>query len=810
MKLLEPPPPRPEDEGIPLLLRIPGVLDALLFWSLFTSASVLMLWLLTSSIKNQLSELIQTDIRTQTMLAAEAVGLQEIALQLNQEESEEDQRILSARLTRIVQTNPQILSAALYARQDGRWTITARAGRSGQAFPEGESRVQVLLNQALMTESPVFSAWDFLLRRRLPMFSAPPEAPEFAAQRLAVPPQRVNVPVKVLVLVFDAAGIHSRFQQLDWLAASVISLAIIVATLLALLVRRRSMQREVAERQRLDALDLLGRRDAILARVAASADEMLQSKDPEPACAALMESIREILGVSSASASLAGVPRPFAAEPAPPLVIVAPPGAPTLTLRDVERPGLAGWRGRLAASQAIHGPLELLPPEERLELSGMDVGNCAVLPILSEGSLAGLIVLIDADKARTWDPGLLDTLRLAADLVGAAFRRTDQEQRLMETGKMQALGRMAGGVAHEFNNLLHIISGNLRRLGTAALPADQRGELVEKMIETTERGSRIVEQLLSATRQATPALRPTQLNEVVQKTAYLARPALRKDITLNVELDPQLPPVAMDPAQIQQVILNLLINANDAITGPGAITLSTGRISGTDGKPYIYASVADTGTGIDPRDADHIFDPFFTTKEPGKGTGLGLSTSRGILELHQGSITAANRDPQGAVFTFYLPVKANKTGTQRVQLPPSDRIPVKAGRVLIADDEPLCVDVLKETMEEHGFDCLTASSGEEALAQAEKHGQTIDWVVTDWTMPGLHGRELVQRLRALLPRAGLIVCSGFILEDEQMPEIDALVVKPFNPAALLRTLGEIAEQKKQQAHPAGGTPMVRP
>lgn len=787
------PPPRPEEEGIPVLLRIPGMLDALLFWSLFASTSVLTLWLLTSTINNILREATLSDIAGQTALTAEAVSLHEIALRGQDGPQEEHRKLLEERLRSIVGRNPELLGAAVFVRIPGSgWEPLATAGLDFQGTPSGGvQRALALLDPAGQTGQTQFSEWKFLQKRKFTRFGQDVLEAEFAAQRLSLP----GGPEEVLLLVFDAEAIQERFSRVDWTAAMVISLAILIATALSLLVRLRSMQREVAERQREEALELLGRRDAILACVAASADDMFRAKDPEPACAELMAAIRGILGLQTAAACLIGPTRPFSTEPAPLRLLIDPPGPAPLTPRDLDRPALLPWRERLLASQAIHGPLDLLPPAERLEIVDMGIANFAVLPVLADNHLAGLLVLTHANKALPWDPGLLDTLRLAADLIGASFSRRDQEERLMETGKTQALGRMAGGVAHEFNNLLHIISSNLRRVDNPALPPEQRADLVDKMIETTERGGRIVEQLLSATRQATPALRPAQLNEVIQKTIYLARPALRKDITLGLELDPALPTAAMDPAQIQQVILNLLINANDAIPGPGAITLRTGTTRGTDGKPYIYASVADTGTGIDPRDQEHLFDPFFTTKPPGKGTGLGLSTSRGILELHQGSITATNLEPSGAMFTFYLPLTTNKTGTQRIQLPPSDRIPVKAGRVLVADDEPLCVDVLRDTLLDQGFDCLTAASGDEALALAQEHGSTIQWVITDWTMPGSHGRELVRRLRALLPNAGIIVCSGFILEDEEIPEIDGLVVKPFNPTALIRTLGDIAAQR---------------
>lgn len=799
MKLfdLHVPPPRPEDEGIPVLLRIPGVLDALLFWSIFASSSVIMLLLLSTTIKNQWRENVQSDIRTQTLLAAEALALQDQTLDLSHEQPERKSAILSRRLERIVNTHATLSAAAIYQRSGSAWTVLARTNSAVESFPLNDPHLDNLLNRSVLSPAPHFSAWEFLTRRHLPLLDPVPDGPEFSAQRLPDLTSRpADSPAKVLVLAYDAPRIHSRFRELDWITASVISLAIVVASMLALLVRIRSMQREVAERQRLEALDLLSQRDAILARVAASADEMFQAKDPHPPCAELLDFIRHTLQVRSAAVCLTSPPRPFSTEPAPPLMISSPLGDTPLSLSDLDRPALSDWRKRLMSSQAITGPLEKLPPAERLELDEMGLSNLAVLPILAEGQLHGLIILLDHNKMRAWDPGLLDTLRLAADVIGAAFRRNEQEQRLTENAKMQALGRMAGGVAHEFNNLLHIISGNLRRLEQTRMTPEQRAELTEKMIETTERGSRIVEQLLSATRQTTPSLRPTQLNDVVQKTILLARPALRRDILLETHLDPRLPLAPMDPDQIQQVILNLLLNANDAINGPGRITITTGQINDPDQKPYIYASVADTGPGIDPRHADHIFDPFFTTKEPGKGTGLGLSTSRGILDLHGGSIVASNQEPHGAVFTFYIPVKVNKTSTQRVHFQPTDRVPVKAGRVLIADDEPLCLDMLRDILQEHQFDCLCASSGEEALELARQHADTIDWVVTDWTMPGLHGRELAAHLRHLLPHAGIIVCSGFVLEDQEIPEINGLMVKPFNPDHLLRLMSQIAEASR--------------
>lgn len=783
------PPPRPEEEGIPVILRIPGVLDALLFWSLFASTSVFMLWLLTSTFKNILRETVMADIYTQTVLLSETLSL------TKSEPSPAADFQTSRLLASFLDRNDILIGASVWMHDGTAWRPETQSARPRNESATQDPRIPPLLDAAQVSRYPQFSRWDFIQKNRLPLFTEIVKEPEYGAHALKSSTDS-TAPPRVLVLTFDAPRIQEKFMRVDWTAATVISISIIIATLLSLLVRRRSKQREEAERERLEAIDLLGRRDAILAKVAASADDMLKTKDVSLPCAALMESIREVLHVRAAYACLAPVNRPFTADPVPSAILGAATSEPPLVWEHLERTGLQDWKPRLLSSQPIHGPLELLPDEERLEIVECGIANFALIPVLSEATLTGIVVIVDDHKGRTWEPGLLDTLRLAADLIGASFGRQEQEQRLMESGKMQALGRMAGGVAHEFNNLLHIISGNLRRLGRDAMTGSSRHDLVEKMIETSERGSRIVEQLLSATRQTTPALRPTQLNDVVQKTVYLAQSALRKDVQLRLNLDPQLPKADMDPAQIQQVILNLLINANDAIEGSGIITLSTGLTSASEnGSEYIYCAVTDTGTGIHPRDEAHLFDPFFTTKAPGKGTGLGLSTSRGILELHQGTITAANHEPRGAVFTFYLPVAPSKTTTQRISLPTADETPMHAGRVLIADDEPLCVDVLKDTLEEYHFECFTAANGDQALELARQYGATIDWVITDWTMPGIHGRDLVRALRELLPHAGIVVSSGFVLEDEEIPEIDGLVVKPFNPHELIRKLGQVAEQR---------------
>ncbi|MDR0534684.1 MAG: response regulator [Verrucomicrobiales bacterium] len=380
------------------------------------------------------------------------------------------------------------------------------------------------------------------------------------------------------------------------------------------------------------------------------------------------------------------------------------------------------------------------------------------------------------------------------------MQRSVMLQKLRESGKMEALGRMAGGVAHEFNNLLHIISGNLGlMLKSANSPDDANNQAIAKRIlEATDRGSRIVDQLLSSTRQSATLMTPGSLNELAEKTVALFRSGVRKDCFFHLALQPGLPAVSFDESQIQQVILNLLFNAADAVGSHGNITVRTGLYEERRplaNRQLVFCEVSDDGAGIPEELLEKIFDPFFTTKTQGKGTGLGLSMCRGILEQHGGWIKAANGDAGGARFTFYLPEPAHHG-----EPPPAREIthatvkPPVLGHVLLADDEPYCLDIIRSYLEEKDCRLYLARDGREALFFADKYREEIDWVITDWTMPGMEGPELVRELRKILPRAKILVVSGFGLTAGDSPEVDGWIQKPFSPSELYETLQKFARK----------------
>ena len=378
------------------------------------------------------------------------------------------------------------------------------------------------------------------------------------------------------------------------------------------------------------------------------------------------------------------------------------------------------------------------------------------------------------------------------------MQRVTMLRMLREAGKMEALGRMAGGVAHEFNNLLHIISGNLDLLLKKSNAANDEQLIAKRILEASARGGRIVEQLLKSTHQSTAIMAGGNLNELTEKTVALFRSGVRRDCFFNLVLADNLPSVRFDESQIQQVILNLLFNAADAVGAHGSITIRTGvyeRRRPLEVREFVFCEISDDGEGIPDEYLEKIFDPFFTTKPQGKGTGLGLSTCRGILGQHDGWIEAANNDTGGARFVFYLPKQAGVVAAAEIAPVPAEPVLAERkilGNVLLADDEPYCLDILRCYLEAKDCRLFLARDGREALFFAEKHQSEIDWVVTDWTMPGMEGAELVRELRKILPRARIIVVSGFGLDAENSPEVDAWVQKPFSPDELYQVLAKFS------------------
>ena len=361
------------------------------------------------------------------------------------------------------------------------------------------------------------------------------------------------------------------------------------------------------------------------------------------------------------------------------------------------------------------------------------------------------------------------------------------EAEMQRLGRLEAIATLAGGVAHDFNNLLTVIQANVSMLKTEVdVDADGHASLCD-IEDQVQSGASLTRQLLGFARKGRYEVEVAHLNETVEKVAQ-AVGRTRKHVVLHLDLAPDLRPVEADLHQVEQVLLNLYINACDAMPDGGDLSISTANVE-DDGRTMVELRVADTGAGMDPEIMDRIFDPFFTTKELGRGTGLGLASSYGIVESHGGRIDVDSQPGVGTTFRVLLPA------TGRDAVPAAERAnPVSHGhgRVLIIDDEKLVLRATARLVRSLGYDVLTAESGEEGIELYREQAGGVDLVVLDMVMPGLGGRQVFERLRALDPDVRVVVCSGYSVEDAAMEELVARchgrIQKPYTLEVLATSL----------------------
>jgi PAS domain S-box-containing protein len=385
------------------------------------------------------------------------------------------------------------------------------------------------------------------------------------------------------------------------------------------------------------------------------------------------------------------------------------------------------------------------------------------------------------------------------------------EAQLRHAQKMEAVGRLAGGVAHDFNNLLTVITGRSQLLLLKLQPDSPLRRDVELVEETAHRASALTRQLLAFSRKQLVQPRVVDLNEVVRGMETMLSRLIGEDITLATHLDPTAGCVRADPAQLEQMIVNLAVNARDAMPLGGRLTLETSFVRLDDGfarqnlglrpGPHVRLVVRDTGVGMDSLIKTHLFEPFFTTKGPGKGTGLGLATVYGIVTQSGGAIRVDSEPGQGATFTIDFP---------RVDAPADLRdpgIPAAAPQgsetVLLVEDEPAVRGLARDILHQQGYTVLEAADGDEALRVGREHGGPIHLLVTDVVMPQMGGRELSDRLKAGRREIKVLYVSGYtddaILHQGVSETGTAFLPKPFSPSALAHKVREVLD-----AAPASG------
>ena len=375
-------------------------------------------------------------------------------------------------------------------------------------------------------------------------------------------------------------------------------------------------------------------------------------------------------------------------------------------------------------------------------------------------------------------------------------RRLQQE--LLQAHKLEAVGRLAGGVAHDFNNLLTTILGYSELLLRSRPDDAELQEDVGEIRKASERAASLTRQLLAFSRKQVIEARVLDLNALVAESTRMLRRLIGEDVELSTLLAPGLPSVRADPVQIEQVIVNLAVNARDAMPGGGKLAIETrvrrvedGEARGGDlpSGDFVVLRVADTGLGMDPEIRERIFEPFFTTKEKGKGTGLGLSTAYGIVKQSGGDIRVTSARHAGSTFEILLPAVREKAVEEPAPAERRGAAPLRA-TVLLAEDEDGLRALNGRVLEARGYRVLAAPNAAEAVALAERQPEPPDLLVTDVVMPGVSGRELARRLRDRYPGIRILYVSGYA-EDAPVESDASFLQKPFTPEVLGERVAEI-------------------
>jgi CheY-like chemotaxis protein len=354
------------------------------------------------------------------------------------------------------------------------------------------------------------------------------------------------------------------------------------------------------------------------------------------------------------------------------------------------------------------------------------------------------------------------------------------------------VGRLAGGIAHDFNNLLMVIMGHGELLRRGLAGDDPRLRKVQHVMGAAERAARLVRQLLAFSRKQVLEPQVVDLNVLVAETARMLRPLLGEDVKVVTRLDPALGRARVDPAQIDQVLMNLAVNARDAMPGGGTLALETANLKGRPSDPaapggYVALTVRDTGHGMDDETRAQAFEPFFTTKGGTGGTGLGLSMVYGIVQQSGGQISLESAPGRGSSFRILLPRADGAGAPFQPPPPPSGR--ARAGEtVLVVEDEPDIRALAREMLEAQGYGTLGAGTGEEALGLAVRHQGPIDLLLTDVVMPGLSGPALAERFTVVRPHARVLYMSGYAGDDLTRRGLEQegphVLPKPFSAEAL--------------------------
>jgi signal transduction histidine kinase/CheY-like chemotaxis protein len=408
-------------------------------------------------------------------------------------------------------------------------------------------------------------------------------------------------------------------------------------------------------------------------------------------------------------------------------------------------------------------------------------------------------LLIHWAKAPTMD-GRVHIIETIVDVT----KRKQDEQSLRQSQKMEALGRLAAGIAHDFNNLLMVVIGHAQRVAQQ-LGNHPCGREVEMIGQAGSRAAALTKKLLTFSRRQVLEQRDVPLNTLIREMEDILRRLIGEQIQTVIVLDPQAGHVLGDSVQIEQILLNLALNARDAMAEGGILTIETGNVDldeayvrthrGAVSGPYVKIVVEDTGCGIDAETLTHIFEPFFSTKDSGQGTGLGLATVYGIVKESRGYIDVSSHPGKGSRFTVMLPrVLAQMTGVEPLSTPHG--MPVTRATVLLVEDDEGIRGLVAVVLRDQGYEVLAATDGVEALQMLQLRKGGCDLLITDVILPRMKAAVLVQGAKAMFPNIKVLYISGYAVDMLETHGVDARAAylqKPFLPQAIIEKVAELLQ-----------------
>ena len=398
-------------------------------------------------------------------------------------------------------------------------------------------------------------------------------------------------------------------------------------------------------------------------------------------------------------------------------------------------------------------------------------------------------------------------------MVGGIRDITEQKKteiQTMRTHRMESLGTLAGGIAHDLNNVLTPVMMSIELLKFDSGNDPGRKEILDAIQVSCRRGADLVRQVLTFSRGLESERRPIRMRELIDELNGMISESFPRNIQIVIRVADDLWPVTGDPSQLHQVLLNLAINARDAMPNGGTLSLTAENVAfdpkelgssrETTAGRQVRLQVTDTGVGISLKDSEHIFEPFFTTKGVGEGTGFGLAIVHTVVTNHGGFVTVDSEVGRGTTFNIYLP--ADPALRTEASLPPySAKVTHGRGElVMVVDDEPAVRKITRRTLEMFGYSVITAGNGAEAIELYAKKAHEIDLVVTDIMMPVMSGVAVIEEIRRINPSARIVAVSGIDIDEETMASVDDFLAKPYTAADLVRTIREVLDV------PAGATP----